>query len=68
MERLLLLWDELDDLVSAGCHLAASAAGEVTGLAVPIAAAASALGAALIGLQWHAHAALLGVAYVPWVA
>ncbi len=69
MERLLLLWDELDDLVHACRHLAVSAADEVTGLGLPIAAAASALGAVLLGLQWHAHAALIGgLLKAPWIS
>ncbi len=53
MERLLLLWDELDDLASACRHLTNSAADEVAGLGLPLAsavvsAAASALGACLL--------------------
>lgn len=69
MERLLLLWDELDDLVSACRHVAVSAADEVTGLAVPLAAAGSALGATLLGLQWQAHAALIGrLLTAPWIS
>jgi hypothetical protein len=54
------LWDELDDLAGACGHLAASTAEEVASLAVPLAAVASTLGAGLLALAWHAHAALLG--------
>ena len=61
MERLLLLWDELDDLAGACRHVAISTADEVVSLAVPLAAFASALGAGLLlTLGWHAHTALLG--------
>ncbi len=68
VERLLLLWDELDDLVSACRHVAVSTADEVVSLTVPIAAAASALGAGLLSLQWHAHAALASGIAVSWMA
>jgi hypothetical protein len=44
MEVFLHLWDELDDLVSACRHLAASAASEFTDGVVPLLAGASALG------------------------
>lgn len=60
MERLLLLWDEMDDLAGACRHVAASTADEVASLAVPLAAFASALGAGLLTYGWHAHSALLG--------
>ncbi|HTT01174.1 MAG TPA: hypothetical protein VMG11_03720 [Steroidobacteraceae bacterium] len=61
MERLLLLWDELDDLANACRHLALSAADEVTGLGMPLAAAAaSALGSCLLGMLWRAHVLLAG--------
>jgi hypothetical protein len=62
VERLLLLWDELDDLVGACRHVAVSAADEVASLAGPLAAAASTLGAGLLSLHWQAHIALLGSA------
>lgn len=58
MERLLLLWDELDDIAAACRHLALATAGEVTALGGPLAAAASFLGAGLLGLSFHLHAAL----------
>ena len=54
MERLLHLWDELDDLAGACRHVAVSTADEVASLAAPIAAWASALTAGLIVLHWHA--------------
>jgi hypothetical protein len=66
VERLLLLWDELDDLLGACRHVAVSTADEIASLAAPIAAVASALGAGLLGLQWHVHAALLRGAAAPW--
>ena len=58
MERLLLLWDEFDDLVGALRHVASSAADEVASVAAPIAAAASALGAGLLSLRAYTHLAL----------
>ena len=62
MEFLLLLWDELDDLSGACRHLVTSAADEVASLGIPLAAAASALGAGLLAYRWEllqelAHAA-----------
>jgi hypothetical protein len=59
MERLLLLWDELDDLAWACRHLAASAAGEVAGLGSPVAVAAATLGGALLAGATMLHAGLL---------
>ena len=44
MEVFLHLWDELDDLLSAGRHVVASAASEFVDGAAPLLAAASALG------------------------
>jgi len=44
MEVFLHLWDELDDVVSACRHVAASAASEFTDGALPLAASVSALG------------------------
>ncbi len=66
VERLLLLWDELDDLVNACRHVAVSAADEVASLAVPIAAAASALGGGLLALH-SAYAALLSGVASTWL-
>jgi len=43
MERLLLLWDELDDLAHACRHLATSAVEEVGAVSAPVTAAISAL-------------------------
>jgi hypothetical protein len=60
VERLLLLWDELDDLAGACRHVAISAADEVASLAVTLAAFASALGAGLLTLGWAVHPGLLG--------
>ena len=58
MERLLLLWDELDDLTWACRHLAASAAGEVAALGSPVAVATGALGGGLLAGAAVLHAAL----------
>lgn len=44
MEIFLQLWDELDDLTHAGRHVAASVAAEIVDGAVPLLAAASAVG------------------------
>jgi hypothetical protein len=58
MEFLLLLWDELDDLSGACRHLVTSAADEVVSLGIPLAAAASALGAGLLAYRWELLAEL----------
>jgi hypothetical protein len=47
MEVFLHLWDELDDVVSACRHVAASAASELVDGALPLAAGVSALGVAV---------------------
>ena len=55
-ESFLHLWDELDDIVCAGRHLAATAAAEVVAVAAPLLAAAS--GSLLAGatlLLAHRH-------------
>ena len=44
MEVFLHLWDELDDLISAGRHVATSVASEFADGATPLIASASALG------------------------
>lgn len=67
MERLLLLWDELDDLAGACRHLALAAADEFAGVAAPIAAAASALAGGLLALHFQAYIALLSQRSVPWI-
>lgn len=60
MERLLLLWDELDDLAGACRHVAVFTADEVASLAAPLGAFVSALGAGLLTFGWHAQTSLLG--------
>jgi hypothetical protein len=60
MEFLLLWWDELDDWLHACRHLAATAAGELSGMAIPLAAGASALGAWLLAAHAYTHTASLG--------
>jgi hypothetical protein len=67
VERLLLLWDELDDLAGACRHVALSAADEFAGLAAPIAAAASVLSAGLIALNSSAHIHLVSQRFLPWL-
>ena len=58
MEFFLLLWDELDDLSGACRHLVTSTADEVVSLGIPVAAAASALGAGLLAYRWDLLAEL----------
>jgi hypothetical protein len=58
MERLLLLWDELDDLAWACRHVASSAANEVVGLGSPLASATAALSAGLVAGRLVLHAVL----------
>ena len=60
VERLLLLWDELDDLAGACRHVALFTADEVASLAAPLGAFASALGAGLLTFGWHAPMSLIG--------
>jgi hypothetical protein len=67
VERLLLLWDELDDIVGACRHIALSTADEVVSLAAPIAAAASALTVGLLSLHGHAPLAQAIRQSVPWL-
>ncbi|HTW38079.1 MAG TPA: hypothetical protein VMD49_05885 [Steroidobacteraceae bacterium] len=67
MERLLLLWDELDDLAGACRHLALAAADELAGVAAPLAAAACALAGGLLALHLQAHIALASPQSVPWI-
>ncbi|HUN76113.1 MAG TPA: hypothetical protein VMU40_16465 [Steroidobacteraceae bacterium] len=67
MERLLLLWDEMDDLAGTCRHVALSTVDEVASLAAPIAAAASALTAGLLTLHWQAHLALAVRQSIPWL-
>ena len=58
VERLLLLWDELDDVAAACRHLAVCTADEVASLAVPLGAFVSALGAGLLTFGWHLQTSL----------
>ena len=50
MERLLLLWDELDDFAHACRHLATSAVEEVGAVSAPVTAAVSTISALLVWL------------------
>jgi hypothetical protein len=65
VERLLQLWDELDDVIGACRHVALSAADEVASIAAPIAAVASALTAGLITFHWQATLAVRQA--IPWL-
>ena len=67
MERLLLLWDELDDLAGVFRHVALATADEFAGVAAPIAAAACALAGGLLALHSQAHIALLVQQSIPWI-
>jgi hypothetical protein len=50
MERLLLLWDELDDFAHACRHLATSAVEEVGAVSAPVSAAVSTVSALVLWL------------------
>lgn len=67
MERLLLLWDELDDIAAACRHVALVTADEVVSLGAPVAAVATSLGAALLGLSWHLYTPLSSGVPVHWI-
>ncbi len=67
MERLLQLWDELDDIVGLCRHVALSAADEFAAVAAPVAAAASALAGGLLALNWQAHIVILSHQSIPWI-
>jgi len=66
MERLLYLWDELDDLTGAGRHLVVSAGRSLGALSMPIASAASALAIWFVAPQFHVNAAFLGLTAAFW--
>jgi hypothetical protein len=66
MERLLYLWDEIDDWTGAGRHLAASAASELAILAAPLLSAGSAVALWCLLPQAHLNAALLGLTATLW--
>jgi hypothetical protein len=44
MERMLLLWDEWDDLLGTCSHLVSTTADEITGISSSVAGAVSAVG------------------------
>jgi len=50
MERLLLLWDDLDDVTNAVRHVVGSALGEAAAVAGPVATVATALVGFLLGI------------------
>ena len=62
MERLLFLWDELDDWAGLGRHLAASAGAELA----PLASAGAAMALWFIVPASHVNAALLGLTATFW--
>jgi hypothetical protein len=66
MERLLYLWDEIDDWAGAGRHLAAAAAAEVAVLGAPLLSVASAVAVWFMLPQAHLNAALLGLTATLW--
>jgi hypothetical protein len=66
MERLLLLWDELDDLSGAGRHLVANAAASLGALSTPVISAAAALAIWFVAPQLHVNAAFLGLTAAFW--
>jgi hypothetical protein len=65
MERLLLLWDEIDDLTGAGRHLVVSAASSVSGL-TPLMSGLAALAIWFVAPQQHVNAAFLGLTAAFW--
>jgi hypothetical protein len=67
VERLLRLWDELDDLAGACRHVAVSAADEFASIATPIAALVSALAAGLLAVEWQTHFSILSQYSVRWI-
>jgi hypothetical protein len=66
MERLLLLWDELDDLSGAGRHLVATAASSLGALSMLLASGLSALAIWFVAPQVHVNAAFLGLTAAFW--
>jgi hypothetical protein len=66
MERLLLLWDEIDDLTGAGRHLVVTAASSLAGLSTPIMCGVSALAIWFVAPQFHVNAAFLGLTAAFW--
>ena len=66
MERLLLLWDELDDLSGAGRHLFVSAVASLGAMSAPLASAAAALAIWFVAPQVHVNAAFLGLTAAFW--
>ena len=66
MERLLLLWDEFDDLTGAGRHLVVSAASSLAGLSTALVCALSALAIWFVAPQFHVNAAFLGLTAAFW--
>jgi hypothetical protein len=66
MERLLLLWDELDDLSGAARHLVTSALSSLGALSAPVASAAAALAIWFVAPQVHVNAAFLGLTAAFW--
>ena len=66
MERLLFLWDELDDLSGAGRHWVVTAASSLGALSMPVAGALSALAIWFVAPQVHVNAAFLGLTAAFW--
>jgi hypothetical protein len=66
MERLLLLWDEFDDLTGAGRHLVVSAASSLAWLSTPLMCGLSALAIWFAAPQFHVNAAFLGLTAAFW--
>ena len=66
MERLLLLWDEFDDLTGAGRHIVVSAASSLAGFSTPLMCGLSALAIWFVAPQFHVNAAFLGLTAAFW--
>jgi len=66
MERLLLLWDEFDDLTGAGRHLVLCVASSLGAVATPLVSAGSALAIWFVAPQLHLNGAFLGLTAAFW--
>jgi hypothetical protein len=66
MERLLLLWDELDDLSGVGRHFVICAASALGAIPATLVGGAAALAIWVVAPQLHVNAAFLGLTAAFW--
>jgi len=66
MERLLLLWDEFDDITGAGRHLVVSAASSLAGPSAVVLSGLCSLAIWVVAPQLHVNAAFLGLTAAFW--